>query len=306
MDLPPQRNYGTKEALFASINAWAGARGYSFVSRRSTKEKSGKSTITYACDRSWTVPTREDCQRNTISRGTGCHFSVIAKEASNGSWDLKYRPNPEFSVHNHEPRYPLRTPGEEHQPPEEASQQENISNSGDALRDIQALMRRGELLATEQATCNQMANGSQNVHQSQTPIYALANQLDMEGFWSRVRFAPDGRITALLFAHPDALNSLKAHPDVLLLNTTYKANKYGMPLLNMIGMDARGRRSFCIAFAFLNGETETDYSWALVRLKSLYKQCDTTFPSTVFTDKCPSCITAASIHFSSSTLICNP
>ena len=42
MDLPPQQNYDSKEALFTSINAWAMARGYAFISRRSTKEKNGK------------------------------------------------------------------------------------------------------------------------------------------------------------------------------------------------------------------------------------------------------------------------
>jgi hypothetical protein len=45
----------------------------------------------------------------------------------------------------------------------------------------------------------------------------------------------------------------------------YKTNKYGMPLLNIIGVDAC-QRSFCIAFAFLSGENEEDYIWALGRL----------------------------------------
>ena len=85
MDLPPQQNYDSKEALFTSINAWAMARGYAFISRRSTKEKNGKYTITYACDRSCHQPTEKDHQRKTTTRGTGCPFSVIAKEAFEGS-----------------------------------------------------------------------------------------------------------------------------------------------------------------------------------------------------------------------------
>ncbi|OAQ63774.1 mutator-like element transposase [Purpureocillium lilacinum] len=41
-----------------------------------------------------------------------------------------------------------------------------------------------------------------------------------------------------------------------------------MPLLDMIGVDAY-QRSFCIAFAFLSGEAEEDFIWALDRLRSI-------------------------------------
>jgi hypothetical protein len=81
-----------------------------------------------------------------------------------------------------------------------------------------------------------------------------------------MQFGSDGRVTAVLFAHPDSLTYLQAYPDILLLDCTYKTNKYGMPLLDMIGVDAC-QKSFCIAFAFLSGESEDDYGWALDRLQ---------------------------------------
>jgi hypothetical protein len=66
----------------------------------------------------------------------------------------------------------------------------------------------------------------------------------------------------VFFIHPDSLLYLRAYPEVLLLDCTYKTNKYSMPLLDMIGIDAIGR-SFCIAFIFLSDESEEDYMWAL-------------------------------------------
>lgn len=96
------------------------------------------------------------------------------------------------------------------------------------------------------------------------------NQLDKKGFWSRIQFTLDRRVTAVLFVYPDSLTSLRAYPEILLLDYIYKTNKYGIPLLDMIGIDA-SQRSFCIVFAFLSGEIEADYTWALERLKSLYK-----------------------------------
>ena len=77
-----------------------------------------------------------------------------------------------------------------------------------------------------------------------------------------------------------------------------------MPLLDMIGVDA-AQRSFCIAFAFLSGETEEDYTWALERLKSLYEQCNTSLPSVILTDRCLAVMNAASALFpSAATLLC--
>ena len=75
-----------------------------------------------------------------------------------------------------------------------------------------------------------------------------------------------------------------------------------MPLLNMIGVDA-SQRSFCIAFAFLSGDTEEDYTWALSRLKSLYEQHNTKFPFVILTDRCLAVMNAASALFPSSEML---
>jgi hypothetical protein len=112
------------------------------------------------------------------------------------------------------------------------------------------------------------------------------------------------RVTSVFFAHPDSLAYLRAYPEILLLDCNYKTNKYGMPLLDMIGVDA-SQKSFCIAFAFLSGETEADYMWALEQLKSFYQQCDTPLPSVILTDCFLACINAVDALFpSSSALLC--
>jgi len=70
----------------------------------------------------------------------------------------------------------------------------------------------------------------------------------------------------------------------------------------MIGVDAC-QRSFCIAFAFLSGESEEDFSWALERLKSLYTISNTRLPSVILTDCCIACINAVGTWFLSSKLL---
>ena len=175
-----------------SINTWARARGYAFISRRSTKEKNGKSTITYACDRACLPSTQKHHQRKTTTQGTGCPFSVIAKESFNGSWTLRHHPNREFSIHNHEQiQHPSAHPVHQ-QLSESTSQLESLSKAGIAPKEIQTLMQQGGLLATRQDIYNQIANVHQDAYKGQSSIHALANQLDTEGFWSRVQFSPDG------------------------------------------------------------------------------------------------------------------
>jgi hypothetical protein len=50
----------------------------------------------------------------------------------------------------------------------------------------------------------------------------------------------------------------RSYPEVLILNYTYKTNKYRMPLLNIININAY-THSFYIAFAFLTGKEEVDF-----------------------------------------------
>jgi hypothetical protein len=165
-------------------------------------------------------------------------------------------------------------------------------------------VRQGGSLATRQDIYNRIADARRDACEGQSPIHALANQLDKEGFWSRIQIAPDGRVTAVLFAHPGSLDYLRAYPELLLLDCTYKTNKYDMPLLDMIGVDA-AQRSFCIAFAFLSGETEEDYTWAFEQLRSLYEQCSISLPSVILTDRCLAAINAASgLNPSATTLLC--
>ena len=299
--LPPEDFFESREALFKSINSYAKPRGYAFITRRSTREKNGYLSVVFACDRSRQLPSMGARRRQTTTRMTECPFSVLAKESSEG-WTLKYRSDVRHANHNHEPSlHPSAHPV--HRQLSHAPQLEALSNAGLAPKEIQTIVRQSGSLATRQDIYNRVAEVRRDARQGQSPIHALANQLEQEGFWSCIQFAPDGHVTAVLFAHPDSLIYLRAYPEVLVLDCTYKTNKYGMPLLDMIGVDATGR-SFCIAFAFLSGETEEDYLWALERLKTLYQQCGGVFPSVILMDRCLAVIKAASTLFPSTTSLC--
>jgi hypothetical protein len=134
-----------------------------------------------------------------------------------------------------------------------------LSHAGIASRCNRTYVRQnGDSLTTQQDIYNGIAATRRRVCEGQNSIHTLASQLNREGFWSRRQFDEYGRVTAVLFVHPDSLTYLQAYPDMLLLDCTYKTNTHAMRLLDMIGVYAC-QLSVCIAFAFLSGEAEDDF-----------------------------------------------
>jgi hypothetical protein len=82
------------------------------------------------------------------------------------------------------------------------------------------------------------------------------------------RTDPVGHVTHLFFTHPKSVELFQQYPDVLLMNCTYRTNKFKMPLLNIVGTTCLNK-NFHIAFCFLAKEEEGDYTWALQELKEL-------------------------------------
>ncbi|ETP48334.1 hypothetical protein F442_05912 [Phytophthora nicotianae P10297] len=76
---------------------------------------------------------------------------------------------------------------------------------------------------------------------SATPIEALFNQLNQEKFFYRyTTYLETQRLKYLLWAHPATASLYKFNSDILVMDCTYKANKFDLLLLNVIsltGMD---------------------------------------------------------------------
>lgn len=91
---------------------------------------------------------------------------------------------------------------------------------------------------------------------------------------------------------------------VLILDSTYKTNKYGLPLLQIVGV-TNTNLSFQIAFAYLGHELTTHFSWVLQQLKEV---CDLhgLLPKIILTDRDLGTMAAIRDVFPSSTnLLCH-
>jgi hypothetical protein len=137
---------------------------------------------------------------------------VLATESLDKSiWSVRHRPDKRFSLHNHAlSQHPSAHPSHRQLSKEDVAKLSSVSNAGVAPKEIRTFLRQNsDSLATQQDIYNKLAATRREICQGQSTIIAIVNQLDNEGLWNRIQLAPDGRVTAVLFAHPDSLAYLQ-------------------------------------------------------------------------------------------------
>ena len=109
-------------------------------------------------------------------------------------------------------------------------------------------------------------------------------------------------ITDLIWTHPSSLDLLHAFPHVLIMDCTYKTNRYRMPLLEIVGVTSTDM-TFSVCFAYLQAEHEENYAWALGVLRSIIG--DGILPDVIVRDRELSLMKAISTVFPGAThLLC--
>ncbi|KAI5654508.1 hypothetical protein M9H77_31695 [Catharanthus roseus] len=73
----------------------------------------------------------------------------------------------------------------------------------------------------------------------------------------------------IVVAHLTSIAMIRTWLYVLIMDTTYKTNKYNMPLLECVGMTLT-RKNFTVVTAFMCNEQATTYRWVLQQMKHLY------------------------------------
>ncbi|KAL5148542.1 Protein FAR1-RELATED SEQUENCE 5 [Glycine soja] len=87
----------------------------------------------------------------------------------------------------------------------------------------------------------------------------------------------------LFWCHPDVVKLCNACHLVFLIDSTYKTNRYRLPLLDIVGVTPTGM-TFSVGFAYLEGERVNNVVWALERFRGLFLRCDC-LPVVIATDR---------------------
>ena len=83
---------------------------------------------------------------------------------------------------------------------------------------------------------------------------------------------PDtNKLQTLFLAHPEAIKLWKNHPDIILLDSTYKTNQFRMPLLNICAITGN-KKVVQIGLCFLSGEKKPDYEQAIRWVRELMEK----------------------------------
>jgi hypothetical protein len=91
-------------------------------------------------------------------------------------------------------------------------------------------------------------------------------------------------LTHLFLAHDEAIAIYRDNYDVILMDCTYRTNRFNMPLLNIVGVTGMNT-TIHIAQVFLIGEEEPDYRWALQQLWNLQLRNGIPHPQVFLTDR---------------------
>jgi MULE transposase domain len=79
---------------------------------------------------------------------------------------------------------------------------------------------------------------------------------------------------------------LTKNPEILIMDSTYKTNRFRMPLLNLVGVTANNKL-FYAGSIFMPSETEEDFTIALKFLKKDYNFRENPYPEIFLTDADP-------------------
>ncbi|CAK8536513.1 unnamed protein product [Lathyrus sativus] len=123
-----------------------------------------------------------------------------------------------------------------------------------------------------------------NIRGSRSEIQHLFKLIEEAGYvyWSRKR--DDSEVIRDIFwAHPDSVKLLNIFPTVLVMDSTYKTNKYRQPLFEIVGMTST-ELTFAVAFAYIESEQTENFCWVLDKLKQLFVKKELC-PQVILTDR---------------------
>ena len=103
------------------------------------------------------------------------------------------------------------------------------------------------------------------------------------------------RLSWLTFANRRALDRFICMDFVLLMDSTYRTNRFNMPLLLISSIDPFGQ-SYVVACCLLEDETAVSYNIALSSLKQLFEPCESNV-EVIITDQAQSLMSAIDVQF---------
>jgi hypothetical protein len=287
---PPEAMFDSAEEAYSAVLSWSKSRGYGVWKSRSCFDKCKPPTlrrIDVHCDKGPMNYSTQGNIRQTETKKCGCKFELrLQRDPTTRRWHLIIINGEHKDDHGY-----THIPSDDamaHPCHRKLSEQDRgfiIDDSKIAKpRFIKAklLEQNAAMTVKLRDIYNAKAKFKRDRLGELTPVESLIEALQKDDDWAiDLQLDEQGRVHTLFFSHTSMIQMLRAHPDVLMVDCTYKTNRYNMPLLHFIGTTPIDT-SFSAAFAFLPGEDQEHYDFVLAAFKKLVLEALT--PEVVLTD----------------------
>lgn len=247
----------------------------------------GSASVQLACERSLQYrrnpyKAQEDKNRQTGTKRCGCPFRLSGIENFGGTWRLS------MINGNHNHSFPHYNVGRSIISRLDKEEEEKVKEMSRAhVKPSQILVSLKDRNKENLTTLKQIYNLKQRVRREEMEGRSIMEQLltflneESYIYFQRVDESTNV-LNDLFFANKRAVGMLRLFHFVLIMDCTYKTNRYRMPLLQIIGCVPTGK-NFAIGFAFLNGESKESFEWALECVKTLFDPDK--MPKVIVTDR---------------------
>jgi len=201
-------------------------------------------------------------RRDIDSRKCGCPFKLRGKLVVGGQgWMVKLM----CGGHNHEMVKSLvGHPYASQLTKDEKMIIVDITKSMVKSRNILLMLK--EHNANSYTTIKQIYNVKSVYHSSikgnDTEMQQLMKLFERDQYIHRHRLKDKDVVHDIFWCHPDAMKLCNACNLVFLIDSTYKINKYRLPLLDFVSVTSMGI-TFCAGFSYLEGKCLNNAVWTL-------------------------------------------
>ncbi|KAL5134520.1 Protein FAR1-RELATED SEQUENCE 5 [Glycine soja] len=270
-----------------------------------TGSRGRSSFVLIGCERSGTYKckNKEFVRKDTGSRKCGCPFRLRGKPVHGGKgWMVKLI----CGIQNHELAKSLV--GHPYVGRLTKEEKKIIADM------IKLMVKPKNILLTLKehnsnscTTIKQIYNARSAYHSSirgaDTEMQHLMKLLERDQYIHWHRLKDEVVVRDLFWCHPDAVKLCNACHLVFFIGSTYKTNRYRLPLLDFVGVTPT-TMTFSAGFAYLEAERVNNIVWALERFRGLFLRNDC-LPLVIVTDRDLALMNAVKTMFPESTnLLC--
>ncbi|KAL5169794.1 putative protein FAR1-RELATED SEQUENCE 10 [Glycine soja] len=280
--------FATRDNVLQWARTVAHENGFVAVIMRSDTETGSRgrsSFVLIGCERSGTYKCRnkEFVRKDTGSRKCGCPFRLRGKPVHGGEgWMVKLI----CEIHNHELAKSLvGHPYAGRLTKEEKKIIADMTKSMVKPKNI--LLTLKEHNTDSYTTIKQIYNARSayrsSIRGADTEMQHLMKLLERDQYIHWHRLKDEVVVRDLFWCHPDAVKLCNACHLVFFIDSTYKTNRYRLPLLDFVGVTPTAM-TFSAGFAYLEAERVNNIVWALERFRGLFLRHDR-LPLVIVTDR---------------------